>query len=193
MNYKPVIILLLAAIVLLGAHMVSARPDYLESFDQHYGTGGTRLDSCITCHDGESRNPYGKAYAASGKNFTEIENLDSDGDGFSNLVEIKALTFPGNPDDYPQHISETPSVTIVNATEPLVSGTKQPVTEVPVSNTTEEQVVTEVPVSNATPEQTATETPGTTTEEEQTSGFKVIPVVVGLLAVVCLKRRIIRK
>lgn len=170
---------LLAVMVLLGASMASARPNYLEAFNQHYDTGGTKLDSCSICHSGEARNPYGRAYAGSGKNFTAIENLDSDGDGFTNLVEINALTFPGDPEDYPQTTSETPSKTTVNATEPSANPTEQPATE--------------VPVSNATPEQTATEAPGNTTEEERTPGFEVIPVLVGLLAVVCLKRRDIRK
>lgn len=178
MNYKLIIILLLAVIALMGAPMVSARPNYLESFNQHYETEGTKLDSCTTCHSGEARNPYGRAYAGSGKNFTEIENLDSDGDGFTNLVEINALTFPGDPEDNPQNISESPSEATVNATEPSVSATEQ---------------ATEVPVNNTTEEQAATEAPGSTTEEQQTPGFEAIPVVVCLLAVVCLMRRDIRK
>ncbi len=172
------VISLLAVIFLVGAPMVSARPSYLESFNQRYDTEGTKLDSCTTCHDGEARNPYGTAYSGSGRNFTAIENLDSDGDGFTNLVEINALSFPGNSDDYPQNISETPSETTVNATEPSANATTEQTLEVPVSNTTPEQ---------------PTEVPGNTTEEERIPGFEVIPVVVGLLAVVCLMRRDIRK
>ncbi|WP_440945290.1 PGF-CTERM sorting domain-containing protein [Methanosarcina sp. T3] len=193
MNNKLIIILLLAAVALMGAPMASAKSSYLASFNQHYDTGDTRLDSCSTCHTGEARNPYGRAYAGSGRNFKAIENLDSDGDGFTNLVEINALTFPGNPDDYPQNTSETLSETTVNATESSASATEQTATEVPVNNTTEEQSATEVPVSNATPEQQATEESGNTTEKEQTPGFGAIPVLVGLLAVVCLRRRNIRK
>jgi len=54
-----------------------------------------------------------------------------------------------------------------------------------------------VPVSNVTPEQ-PTEVPDNTTGdnttgEQESPGFEVIPVVVGLLAVACLKRRDIRK
>ena len=180
MKYKLIIISLLAVVALIGAPMASAKPNFLTSFNQHYDTAGTRLDSCATCHNGEARNPYGRAYLGSGRNFAAIENLDSDGDGFTNLVEIKALNFPGNPDDHPQTTSGILPETTVNVTEPSV-------------NVTPEQSTTEVPVSNATPEQSTTEVPGITTEEQKSPGFEAIPVVVGLLAVACLKRRDIRK
>jgi len=172
--------LLVAVVALIGAPMASAKPNFLTSFNQHYDTAGTRLDSCATCHNGEARNPYSRAYSGSGRNFAAIENLDSDGDGFTNLVEIKALNFPGNPDDHPQTTSGIVPETPVNVTEPS-------------ANATPEQPATEVPVSNATPEQPATEVPGNTTGEQKSPGFEAIPVVVGLLAVACLKRRDIRK
>lgn len=193
MNSKLIVILLLAVVILTGAPTASAKSSFLTSFNQHYETAGTRLDSCATCHIGEARNPYGKAYAVSGRDFTAIENLDSDGDGFTNLVEIKALTFPGNSDDYPQTTSENSSETTVNATEPSASATEPTAAEVTKNNTTEEQAATEVSVSNATPEQQATEASGNTTEKEKTPGFEAIPVLVGLLAVVGLRRRNIRK
>ncbi|MEK7793045.1 MAG: hypothetical protein AAB353_00875, partial [Candidatus Hydrogenedentota bacterium] len=49
-------------------------------------------------------NLYGTAYKNAGRNssaLTTIQSLDSDGDGFSNLAEITALTFPGNIADFP--------------------------------------------------------------------------------------------
>ncbi|WP_048159335.1 hypothetical protein [Methanosarcina sp. WWM596] len=147
--------------------MASAKPNFLTSFNQHYETAGTRLDSCPTCHNGEAVNPYGRAYLGSGRNFAAIENLDSDGDRFTNLVEIKALNFPGNPDDHPQITSGIVPETPINVTEPS-------------DNVTPEQSTTEMPVSN-------------TTEEQKSPGFAAIPMVVGLLAVVCLKRRYVRK
>jgi hypothetical protein len=164
---------------LMGAPMASAKPNFLTSFNQHYDTAGTRLDSCATCHNGEARNPYGRAYSGSGRNFAAIENLDSDGDGFTNLAEINALTFPGNPDDHPQPTAEIIPETTVNVTETSVNATPEQPAEVPVNNTT--------------PEQPATEVPGNTTGEQKSPGFEAIPVVVGLLAVACLRRRDIRK
>ena len=143
MKYKLIIVLLVAVVALIGAPMASAKPSFLTSFNQHYDTAGTRLDSCATCHNGEARNPYGRAYSGSGRNFAAIENLDSDGDGFTNLAEINALNFPGKPDDHPQITSEILPETTVNVTEPSV-------------NVTPEQSTTEVPINNTTPEQPTT-------------------------------------
>ena len=95
----------------------------LDSFNSVYGTAGTRLDTCKTCHStGRSTNSYGshqKSEFASmitsrAENLTEersldafravlrgIEELDSDNDGYSNMEEIRARTFPGDPGDHP--------------------------------------------------------------------------------------------
>lgn len=70
------------------------------------------LGSCQWCHyeygydaSGDidaTLNPYGRDFRDHGRNVAAleaIENLDSDGDTFSNRVEIAAVRFPGNPDD----------------------------------------------------------------------------------------------
>jgi hypothetical protein len=92
---------------------------------------GTKLDSCTTCHAGgtyqgktvgscqwchitygydgsgdinETLNSYGKDYMAHGESInalTAIEPLDSDKDGYTNIQEIDAITFPGDPNDNP--------------------------------------------------------------------------------------------
>jgi hypothetical protein len=46
-------------------------------------------------------NSYGAEFAKNNHDFGAVEPLDSDGDGFSNIDEIKALTFPGDPADNP--------------------------------------------------------------------------------------------
>ncbi|MRR52453.1 MAG: hypothetical protein EG825_16365, partial [Rhodocyclaceae bacterium] len=56
-------------------------------------------------------NAYAIDYAAAGHNFTAIENLDSDGDGFTNIVEINARTFPGDPTSHPAADTTPPVVT----------------------------------------------------------------------------------
>ncbi|MBM3288908.1 MAG: hypothetical protein FJY92_02030 [Candidatus Hydrogenedentes bacterium] len=62
----------------------------------------TQLYSCSLCHSsGDYRNPYGRAFETNGHNFRTIEGIDSDVDGFSNVTEIGALTWPGNPLDFP--------------------------------------------------------------------------------------------
>ena len=95
----------------------------LDAFNGEYGTVDTRLDTCSTCHSfGRRTNVYGSdlmsAFEAAIKDSSmqliegqaleefvaslhDIEELDSDGDGFSNIDEIAARTFPGDPDDHP--------------------------------------------------------------------------------------------
>ena len=82
-----------------------AKPEYLDAFNKRYDTKGSKLDSCHTCHtttqDAEHLNPYGMDFGKHNHDFGAIEQLDSDGDGFKNIDEIKAGTFPGDPNDNP--------------------------------------------------------------------------------------------
>lgn len=92
--------------MLLLAPQVMARQSYLSTFETTYpAAAGSRIDACNLCHNspegGDSRNPYGSSYASSGRNFAAIENIDSDKDGWTNLQEIKSLTFPGDSTDHP--------------------------------------------------------------------------------------------
>lgn len=186
MDYKLTMVLFLAVVVLIGAPMVSAKSNYLSSFNQHYNTIDTNLDSCKTCHtsSGGSLNPYGRAYSGNGRNFASIETLDSDSDGFNNIEEINALTFPGNPSDYPQPISQTPAVTTSNITQ------EQTTSEVSISNVTQKKPITEVPVNNTTPEKPIAEVPvNNTTETPKSPGFEAILAVVGFLAIVGMNRK----
>ena len=85
--------------------------NFLNDFNGLYGTTGTALDSCLVCHQQTStggraaaRNAYGSAWASAGMNlsaFRAIEGADSDGDTFTNIVEINARTFPGDPNSKP--------------------------------------------------------------------------------------------
>ena len=103
---------------ILGRHPTLA----LDSFNAEYSTKDTRLDTCAVCHTtGRLLNLYGAdvrrqfdSAMTSRKAKTEaekiesfrlviraIEGRDTDGDGFSNLAEISARTFPGDPADRP--------------------------------------------------------------------------------------------
>jgi len=75
------------------------------------------LGSCQWCHysygydsSGDidaTLNPYGKDFRAHGRDenaFRAIEELDSDGDSFSNTEEIAAVRFPGDPNDDPAKV-----------------------------------------------------------------------------------------
>ena len=93
----------------------------------------TKLDDCALCHasgaDGKNTpgscaychqvygtkppygditktlNLFGQAYLAAQGDLKSIETQDSDGDGYSNIQEIQALTFPGSKGDYPGLVS----------------------------------------------------------------------------------------
>jgi PGF-CTERM protein len=164
MNNNLIAVVLLVIIMLLGSPIVSARPAYLDAFNQQYDMEGTRLDTCATCHinpsGGGSRNPYGMAYAASGRDFASIEELDSDGDGFTNVKEINALTFPGDPADYPQTESEIPSTEDLAA--PINEGQEQEMNEEP---------------------------SGESESEQQSPGFGAVLAIVGILSAIYFKRK----
>ncbi len=89
-----------------------AYSSYLTAFNSKYGTSGTVLNTCGICHinpaGGGSRNPYGTSFAGVSTHssnpsgaYTTIEPLDSDGDGYSNITEINARTFPGDATSHP--------------------------------------------------------------------------------------------
>jgi len=102
-----------AALILGFGGSAFAVSGYLTQFNTRYGTAATPLNTCNVCHSPSIVfNPYGDAFLASGNNFASIESADSDGDGFGNLAEIQARTFPGNPASVPAAADTTrPSVT----------------------------------------------------------------------------------
>ena len=101
------------------SHAVSG---YLNSFNTTYGTKGTAIDSCNLCHTVKpALNNYGNAYLNSGYNFKNIENQDSDGDGFTNIAEINARTFPGDPNSKPVSNTDTTPPTVTAFSIPATS------------------------------------------------------------------------
>ena len=75
------------------------------------------LGSCQWCHYsygydgsgniGDTMNPYGLDYFANGRSvgaITDIEEDDSDEDGYTNVAEITADRFPGDPNDDPSKV-----------------------------------------------------------------------------------------
>jgi hypothetical protein len=96
------IAILLTVALAITAQSAHAVPDYLTAFEAQYPAAvGSRIDTCNLCHTAAipQLNPYGMAYQGAGHQFAPIENLDSDGDGYTNLAEIMALSFPGDPAD----------------------------------------------------------------------------------------------
>ena len=112
MNYKILIILFLA-IALLSVEAY-ANSSIKQMFTSQYDNQGTELDKCATCMRSTSPpaswNPYGTALRNDpdfnrhnvAQALENIEQQDSDGDGFTNIDEIRNSTHPGNPDDFPE-------------------------------------------------------------------------------------------
>ncbi len=122
---------------------------------------GSRIDTCSLCHTANipNLNAYGAAYLSKGRNnsaFAAIESLDSDNDGFTNLAEINALTFPGNTNDKPAAAAPTATPTRAPTTAP--TATQQPPTSVPTA-IPPTNTPTAVPPTNTPPAAPPTNTP----------------------------------
>lgn len=89
------IILITVAAVLPLAY---SKPMYMAEVPQAF------KDQCTLCHTSSSGmnglNSFGADFADSGHSITNIGNLDSDGDGYSNAKELSAGTYPGDPRSY---------------------------------------------------------------------------------------------
>jgi len=128
-------------------------PDINNARAKYPNIVNTGLNSCDLCHTSNipNLNPYGQAYKDNGRNSAAlgaIESLDSDGDGFTNLQEIMALTFPGNPSSFPKTNTSTPTATV----RPTATSTRLP-------SPTATSVATATPGPSPTPGSEPTATP----------------------------------
>jgi hypothetical protein len=138
--------LLVLATISLVSFNVSAKPAYNAKFKATYPEAKT-LQNCKVCHIGsgyKERNDFAKDYAANAYDFKAIEGFDSDVDGFTNLIEINAGTFPGDKDSHP-------ALPVPPTEEPVPPTLPVPPTEEPVPPTlpvppTEEPVPPTLPV-----------------------------------------------
>jgi len=93
------------ALVLLAQGSALATSNFKTLFNDKYGTAGTVLDSCTLCHTSiPALNPYGADFLNAGANLAALDaiaNVDSDGDGATNITEINARTLPGDPASMP--------------------------------------------------------------------------------------------
>ena len=182
----PVIIIMLSKI-----ETVRAKSDDLNSAIAKYPhINNTTIDSCNLCHTSNppDLNPYGQAYLDNGRStsaFGAIENIDSDGDGYTNIIEINALTFPGNPASFPSNATATPTRTPTQTRTPTLTQTKTPTltrTSTPTTNPftstptrTSTATFTAAPAtSTRTPTVTFTAAPATSTRTP-TATFTAAP------------------
>lgn len=67
-----------------------------------------KVVNCKICHEAQPKlNTYGLDLQKNALNFESVEQIDSDGDSFTNLVEIKANTLPGDKNSAPAAVIET--------------------------------------------------------------------------------------
>ena len=181
-GFAGTLALLIAMFFISKPGMVRAeQPDLNSAVAKYPNISGTALQSCNLCHSSvPDLNPYGSAYLNNGRStaaFGLIENMDSDGDGFTNLQEISSLTFPGNPASFPSTTATpTRTVTATFTTVPATA-TRTPTatfTTVPATATrTPTATFTSVPAT-ATQTYTPTNTSGPSTPT-QTSTFTATP------------------
>ena len=122
LRLRVFLVVLVSLAVVMGAYTLLGRPrpvqatsNYLAAARLQYPTIiGTALDSCNLCHlsGSNDKNQYGDAYESHGHNFSAIELLDSDHDGYNNLTEINAHTFPGDAASHPNGATATPTATV---------------------------------------------------------------------------------
>ncbi len=121
----------LAAVLLISSHVFGVS-SYTTSFNARYGTAaGTALGAnssarCILCHPGGNTSQYtsyANDFRNNNHNYATIEPLDSDGDGFSNLAEITALTLPYDANSRPTTSADTTLPVVSTFTVPATATT----------------------------------------------------------------------
>ena len=113
-RFKSTLIISMILLVLgtfLPLMSINARPGYANNLPSSYGSG------CQVCHVspsvGGALNSFGSDYSEHDNDIDAISKLDSDDDGHSNEKELRAGTFPGDPDSSPQGIPGFPYESII--------------------------------------------------------------------------------
>ena len=168
----PVYLMLVVSLILAGVFLrllqtttASANSSDIQLAENTYpNIVNSRIDTCSLCHtsNSSSLNSYGSAYKARGRgqatSLRAIEAVDSDNDQFTNLQELTALTYPGDPADHPVLATATntpfqPATPTRTATQPPATATAtntRTATLPPAATATNTRTVTLPPVVTAT-------------------------------------------
>jgi len=99
MRVAPVLLLIIVLSSITG--ISAARPEYLKPFKDF----DDKIKKCTLCHVQSSGygglNPFGKDFAELRALTPELMQLDSDGDRYSNIEELRAGTMPGDASSFP--------------------------------------------------------------------------------------------
>jgi len=98
-------LIIFCSMLLLNSHTAFGYNAYKKQFAQAY-PAAKKISSCLLCHsdddDYSALNSFAKDFYDNDEEFAGLEELDSDGDGFNNLREIMAETYPGDHKSFPQ-------------------------------------------------------------------------------------------
>ncbi len=87
-------------LILIVIGVSSVKPEYMKDFKEF----DEKVKKCTLCHVQSSGygglNPFGRDYSEV-RTLTELMQLDSDGDNFSNIEELLNGTMPGDKNSYP--------------------------------------------------------------------------------------------
>ena len=123
---RAVIALAIIFAIMLGSFVVVfAQQTYHDELIIIYSfLKGSKIDkTCLCCHfiqEGTGpRNPYGVMYENTDElgDFEEFEKYDADGDGYTNIQELKAKTYPGDFRDHPAPTKWSKCVTFFSSIE----------------------------------------------------------------------------
>ena len=99
----PLLLLAVLALPLTAQATSSYRNAWNAAYPNACATLKARASDCTLCHTSvPNLNPYGAALVGHSSSIAaSTNNLDSDGDGKANLVEIDHCTLPGDPTSKP--------------------------------------------------------------------------------------------
>ena len=116
MRVAPVLLLIIVLSSITG--ISAARPEYLKPFKDF----DDKIKKCTLCHVQSSGygglNPFGKDFAELRALTPELMQLDSDGDRYSNIEELRAGTMPGDASSFPG--KQTPGFEVLFSLAALV-------------------------------------------------------------------------
>jgi hypothetical protein len=125
LKWKQLLAVSLSLAIVMGAVTLAyANNTYYAALNTKYGTALTTAFNCSVCHtSAPNLNPYGNDYLNAGLDFASIENVDSDGDGYTNKTEINAVTNPGSAASHPVPAPDTTAPTVNSFSLPSTSTT----------------------------------------------------------------------
>jgi hypothetical protein len=95
---SALVLVIVLALPLAAGATGSYRDSWLSTYPDACQTLRSAATSCVLCHTSvPDLNPYGGTILGHRTTMTTTNDIDSDIDGKTNIIEINACFFPGNP------------------------------------------------------------------------------------------------